>query len=59
MEFSELEALQNAYFEAFGDNYVISITDDISIEEIAAGIQKCISTNTPQDINMYDPNCDY
>ena len=52
------EALE-AYYEKFGENYPLCITDDKGNDEIIEDIELCIETNKVAEPPKYEKDIDY
>ena len=54
-----LDAALEAYYEHFGENYPLCISDNRSNEEIIADIELCIDTDTEAEQPSYEDEADY
>lgn len=54
-----MEKALTAYYEHFGENYPLVITDGKSDEDIIKRINECIENNTLENELVYDDELDY
>jgi hypothetical protein len=56
---SDFEKALNAYYEHFGENFPICITDCREEVEIISEINRCIKTNVKAEEPVYEDEYDY
>lgn len=54
-----LEQMLNAYYDKFGENYPLMITEVVDADEVIEDIVRCIENNEPATPMELEPGLDY
>lgn len=56
---SKLDTALNRYYEFFGENYPLCISENRPTDEIIADIELCIDTGNKAEEPLYEEEADY
>lgn len=56
---SKLDTALNRYYELFGENYPLCISENRPTDEIIADIELCIDTGNKAEEPLYEEEADY
>lgn len=56
---NKLDAALNKYYERFGENYPLCISENRTTGEIISDVELCIETGTKAEEPLYEDDADY